>query len=480
MFADWSKPTAPSTECAGVTTATSPSTANSDSGKIKISDAVVDQILFGKNAHKVNAPITGGLRPKKRSATESSKKPPKKQRIRTNGATTTMSVIAPIFKKKALGRKAAEYMAKVKKEVTVSISDSHLTLPTHEVTFQQSDEDSNNEDSADSRSLSPNDTANADSGSTTQRESSQTPQATGRPTLSILDDLTIEVDSLPNMARKYRCAGRGCSKTWQPRSRNRVLAHAKLCLHLPASLRQSASKSSAATSPGAQVAQAQVAQAQDKQDVKPQKVDVAFFGSGAQRVLHKQLDFAIVKLFCILRLPPALVDSPEWKELFSLQTPSYHPASRTTLLETHILSEQSNVRELQISMLKKERCTLSFDAGSIRSGEAVITVHATTTGGIVMLLEGQECTNVSHTGEYIATLVIRVVKSIGPQLIDAVSSDSTGNTSTAREIICAEFPTILNLPDPIHHLNNTWKEIASIVFFDEVVLALFCIRCMVH
>ena len=77
------------------------------------------------------------------------------------------------------------------------------------------------------------------------------------------------------------------------------------------------------------------------------------------------------------------------------------------------MSEQEHVRGRQLAILKmKDRLSLSFDGGSIRSGEALYTVHATTPDKRrVMLLEGQECTNVSHTGAWIAELVLRVRKS---------------------------------------------------------------------
>lgn len=65
--------------------------------------------------------------------------------------------------------------------------------------------------------------------------------------------------------------------------------------------------------------------------------------------------------------------------------------------------------------------------------------------------------------------VYQVLEPIGLHLIDAVAADSTGNTSVSREIICARLPTVLNLPDPAHHLNNTWKEIARLEFFDTTV-----------
>ncbi|KAF9526167.1 ribonuclease H-like domain-containing protein [Crepidotus variabilis] len=86
-----------------------------------------------------------------------------------------------------------------------------------------------------------------------------------------------------------------------------------------------------------------------------------------------------------------------------------------------------------------------------------------------MLLEGQECTNVSHTGEWISGLVLRVIEDIGPSRIGSVSADNTRNTRVAREIICRKLPQVLNLPDPEHFINNVWKEIANLPFWSTAI-----------
>jgi hypothetical protein len=73
------------------------------------------------------------------------------------------------------------------------------------------------------------------------------------------------------------------------------------------------------------------------------------------------------------------------------------------------MSEQENVRQLQLEHLKVQRqVSISFDGGAIRSGESFYTVHATTVNRKVMLLDGQDGTNESHTGAWIADLVLRV------------------------------------------------------------------------
>ena len=69
----------------------------------------------------------------------------------------------------------------------------------------------------------------------------------------------------------------------------------------------------------------------------------------------------------------------------------------------------------------------------------------------------------------VLTLVFfKVIDPIGRERFSAVSSDNTGNTRVSREILSARMPTLLNLPDPSHHINNTWKDIANLPYFTQV------------
>ena len=247
--------------------------------------------------------------------------------------------------------------------------------------------------------------------------------------------MTVEVRTARGNPRKYRCAGVGCSKRWAPRTTSRVFAHAKRCLKLTEEQRHLASSARANKSPGALVA------ADNAQETKvtPSLQSIAssqssfgslsssssplsikasdtlqlradgFFGPQGRQKTHNALDLAIVKFFCVARIPPAIADLDVWKNLFRIPLPSYVPASRTRLMDDHIMSEQERVRQLQLQHLKTQRhISISFDGGALRSGESFYTVHATTVARDVMLLEGQDGTSEAHTGVWIAELVLQV------------------------------------------------------------------------
>lgn len=48
-------------------------------------------------------------------------------------------------------------------------------------------------------------------------------------------------------------------------------------------------------------------------------------------------------------------------------------------------------------------------------------------------------------------------------------SDSTGNTRLHRELLAIEIPTLLNLPDIVHFINNTLKDIIQLPYFKKPI-----------
>lgn len=243
-------------------------------------------------------------------------------------------------------------------------------------------------------------------------ESDEDECESGRPRDNDLNALTVPLRYSGKGPRPYRCAGVACSKTYKPRSRGRVFVHAKKCLKLNQIQRQHASRLSAASSPGAKVqaaADAAAVAASETVTSHPKRLTHAFFGPAAEAKVKDQLDFAILKLVCVAGMAPAILDLPEWKEVFHIAIPSYHPVSRTTMMDNHIPSEQERVRGLQIEYLQTQtRMTSTFDGGSLRNGESFYTIHVTTAERRVMLVEVQECTRVSHTADWIADVVTRV------------------------------------------------------------------------
>jgi hypothetical protein len=178
------------------------------------------------------------------------------------------------------------------------------------------------------------------------------------------------------------------------------------------------------------------------------------------------MNLAIVKLFCAAALPPHIADYQEWKDMLMIANQAYHPASCSTIADSHIPKEAARVRDLVIKL--NFNLTVSFDGGGTKRQQAVYTIHFTTPDGRSFLIRGEECSDESHTGEFIAQMVLKAIDLVGQNHFAGVTSDNTGNTRVARQILCAEIKTLIQVPDICHHLNLLCKDITQLSMFSTV------------
>ncbi len=73
-----------------------------------------------------------------------------------------------------------------------------------------------------------------------------------------------------------------------------------------------------------------------------------------------------------------------------------------------------------------------------------------------------------------------MIDQIGCDWFSGISSDSTGNTQLACEIVVKEIPTIIILPNPCHHMNNTAKNIGGLDYWNEVCNNLILVYWFCH
>ncbi|KAF9031322.1 ribonuclease H-like domain-containing protein [Panaeolus papilionaceus] len=158
--------------------------------------------------------------------------------------------------------------------------------------------------------------------------------------------------------------------------------------------------------------------------------------------------------------------------MWHVALPAYKPASRDKLEGEHIIGEAERILELQVEFLKTQKnITVSCDGGTSRGKESFWTVHMSVVQK-VFLMEMREATAVSHTGEWIKSLVL--------ERISAVTSDSTGNTRLHRELLAKEIPTILNMPDIVHFISNMIKNFIKLPYFKSCILVIRAVITKFH
>ncbi|KIK78533.1 hypothetical protein PAXRUDRAFT_28593 [Paxillus rubicundulus Ve08.2h10] len=197
------------------------------------------------------------------------------------------------------------------------------------------------------------------------------------------------------------------------------------------------------------------------------------FGKAGHNLLRAQLDLAIVKLLCAAALPPTLVDYKEWRDLFAIANSAYKPACSTVIVDQHIPSEAARVRSLSLQYLRMQHhLTISFDGRTIKCPKSVYTIHFTTPDGRSFLIEGEDSSDTSHTGEYLAQMLLNAMDLVGRFRFSGITSDNTGNTRVARQLVSQEVKTCVPMSDVCHHLSLLCKDLTHLEMFKEATEAL--------
>ncbi|KAG1743283.1 uncharacterized protein EDB91DRAFT_1081218 [Suillus paluster] len=174
--------------------------------------------------------------------------------------------------------------------------------------------------------------------------------------------------------------------------------------------------------------------------------------------LKDQLDFDVLKLICIGGIPLTKVDSTEWKTMWKHGNPDYEPASCAVLTKSQIPNEAARIEDLQLQHLHTcDNLTITFDGNTTKLPESVYTIHVITPVHWVFLVEGDESSEVSHTGAKIH----EVLKKVGAKHFSGVASDNTGNTTLACSLLQDEFSWIIILPDSCHRMSSLCKDIGD-------------------
>ncbi|KAJ7613363.1 hypothetical protein DFH06DRAFT_1370699 [Mycena polygramma] len=279
----------------------------------------------------------------------------------------------------------------------------------------------------------------------------------GAPKSELLDRLTVPCHAKSTGKARFRCSGAGCQWSWaSPRQSERVLSHAVDCRFLSADPREEALETSAEKSLGAKVDAASSASPSGAPAADP---FAAFRQTGtldkaqAREAHTNKSNLYLLNLLCDAALPPKLVDNKRFKAFVDHLHPGNGLFVSTSFSTTYIPNEVARVTTLAYAKLRTcNNLTISYD------------------GGTPYFLKGDVASGVSHTGEHLKEVLMKVIKKIGPLRFGGITSDSTGNTKVARELVHAAIATILIMPDPCHHLANLIRDLCSLDYFVDGIL----------
>ncbi|KEP46427.1 hypothetical protein V565_199460 [Rhizoctonia solani 123E] len=300
----------------------------------------------------------------------------------------------------------------------------------------------------------------------------------GRKPDPLLDKLTEFVEAISDPEVKHwRCIAHssGCQHSQaDPRSSLRVFSHAVDCSFLDPELVQRAAEASISRSLGAQIEALNAVETASKGKDDPQPSVYAEARATGREKRSLNFNHLVLQAVCGLSLPPSILDTKHWRSLIDFLDPYLDRKSGSHMAHALIPAEAARVRQLSIKALQKHRnLTLTFDGATSRRNQSIYTIHATTPDTReAHLLYGHEATGKSHTGEHLKEVLLKVTESIGAQHLSAITSDNTGNTRLARELVASIYPWLIILPDCCHHMNNAAKDICDLEVFADANLKL--------
>ncbi|KAG9092594.1 hypothetical protein FRC07_011620, partial [Ceratobasidium sp. 392] len=222
----------------------------------------------------------------------------------------------------------------------------------------------------------------------------------GHPRDELLDKLILPCHSITDPSHyQARCRGTGCGWSCaKPQTTSRILKHARVCLGLDVTLCQEAAERGASLSLAARLRERTASANKDHDPID--KLE-------ALQLKTEKVNHALLKLICDRMLALSIVDSVKWHEFVHTLDENITTASRSTISESFVTTKAAYIHRESIKTLSElSNLTLTFDGGTTWGGESIYTVHITDpVTREAYLIEGNEATGVSHTGEHIKEIL---------------------------------------------------------------------------
>ncbi len=230
----------------------------------------------------------------------------------------------------------------------------------------------------------------------------------GAPSNSFLDQVTIKCYYKENGENKPRfcCAMTGCHESWaSPCHLKRVCHHLKEeCKFVGSGTRATATLMLAGEALSASPS------VSTKSKVSGEGSVYAVSKKAHKDALEKELNLKVLWLLCVAMISPKIVDHQEWKDIIAMSNPSLMTFCSTTFSDAHIPSEAALVLQKSLEKLwKLHNLTITYDSNMTKGLQSIYTIHVITPQSReAHLIEGNENSGVSHTGQHIANLILNV------------------------------------------------------------------------
>lgn len=211
----------------------------------------------------------------------------------------------------------------------------------------------------------------------------------------------------------------------------------------------------------------------------------------------ENIDIALIKAFVCCGLPWRLVEHPFIIELFKQLRSNYNLPDQKTLADTILKKEilRVNVKLFRLLddgnnlTLGKNLSVIKFlilnflkiikffffnfnkalDGWTSPSGKSLWNFVIHLGNGRDILWKISDFSSESHTGEFLAQQIQKILEDIGIQKFVGIVTDAGSNVHSARNLISTRFPHVLNIRCIAHSLNLITKDLIKHSFAKKII-----------
>ena len=184
----------------------------------------------------------------------------------------------------------------------------------------------------------------------------------------------------------------------------------------------------------------------------------------------KEIDDATITAFVSCDLPFRIVKNPFFINLIKSLCPGYDLPSHD-VLSGRLLDSQVSRVNLKVDQIIQSTAnlTIGFDGWTNPNGSSLWNFVLLTPDRKQFIYRILDLSNNSHTGEFLAQELKKIIEDIGPKKIAAIVSDNGSNVKLARQLISDQYPTITNLRCIAHAINLISKDIIKHPFASHLI-----------
>ncbi|CAJ0764276.1 18411_t:CDS:2, partial [Entrophospora sp. SA101] len=160
------------------------------------------------------------------------------------------------------------------------------------------------------------------------------------------------------------------------------------------------------------------------------KVDSYYGSTSIEPSRQKQIDIALSVAFICCGLPFNIVENPFFVNLLKALNPGYNSPSHEVLSDGWTNPNGLNLWNFMVMTLERKEflyCISDFSSAS-------------------------------HTGEFLAEEINKIIECIGPKKVAAIVSDNGANIAKARRIVTSKYKHIINVRCIAHCINLISKD----------------------